>query len=54
MGVVIGIICCSEPTMMYVSPGVSALPKMQQWQTSAPLNLTLLSQTVRFFWVTVP
>lgn len=48
MGVVIGIICCSEQTMTPVSLELVPCPKVGQWQTSAPLNLTSLPRPVRF------
>lgn len=47
MGVVIGIVCCSEPTTMPVSLALVPCPRAEQWQTSFPLNLTLLPQPVR-------
>lgn len=48
MGVVIGIICCSEPTTMPVSLALVPCLRAEQGQTSAPLDLTLLPQPARF------
>lgn len=54
MGVVIGIICCSEPTMMPVSLAVSALPKGGTGADLCPTGPHLASPTSEIFWVTVP